>query len=260
VWSNEPAGFTKINDQPWDLLPSHSSNPWGWNSTSNLEIINDPTAPLPGGKVARAFVREGLDGAGSHNTWYSFPDDQRNHSELYFAVWYKFPANWKNHSVGTKQLWPDYDGATNQLYTAFSSEPMRPRVNLQGQPWGNRNLGTNVGPASHHDLERWRDQWVRLEYYIKMNTVNSVAGNDKLADGIVRVWMTAGGETHQILNHEDVKFLSVDSKGNHWSPGFGRQATGTFTGLKWNPTYGGMNDPAPYGMFNYTDHIYISGR
>ncbi|MBA2671692.1 MAG: hypothetical protein H0U67_15085 [Gemmatimonadetes bacterium] len=93
-----------------------------------------------------------------------------------------------------------------------------------------------------------------------MNTTNSLDGDDGRADGIIRLWITAGGETHQIMNHEDVKFLSVDKDGNHWNPSFSHRASGTFTELKWNPTYGGMNDPAPYEMYNYTDNIYISGR
>jgi hypothetical protein len=165
-----------------------------------------------------------------------------------------------NHAALTKQLWPGYNGVTNQLFTAFSGRDMKIRMNLQGQSWGNRNLSPNVGPSSHQDLARWRDQWVRVEYYVKMNTVNEKDGEINRADGIVRVWLTAGGQTYQVLNHEDVKFLSVDEEGNHWSPNFSRRASGKFTELKWNPIYGGMNDPAPLDMYNYTDNIYISGR
>jgi hypothetical protein len=259
AWPNQPSGFTLITDQPWDELPSHPSNPWSWNENSRAAIVADASAPTPGSRVFRAMVRKGTDGSGTHNTWYSFPG-KHHHGEIYFAAWYKFPTDWQNHLVGTKQLWPAYDGVHNQFYTGFSSREMKPRVHLQGQTWGNRNLIVNMGPASHRDLTRWRDQWVRLEYYIKMNTVNQLGKNKSVADGIVRVWMTAGGQTHQIMNHEDVKFLSVDAQGNHWSPSFERRSSGKFNGIKWNPTYGGMGDPAPRDMFNYTAHIYVSGR
>jgi hypothetical protein len=260
AWSGEPAGFTTITDQPWNELPSHPANPWSWNPTPNGAIVADATAPTPGGRAFRATVRKGTDGGGSHNTWYSFPAEHQGYSELYFSAWYKFPKEWQNHLVGTKQLWPAYDGATNQLYTGFSGREMRPQVNLQGQRWGNRNLKTNLGPSSHHDLSPWRDQWVRLEYHVRMNTVNHRGGDKGRADGVVRMWITAGGQRHQIMHHEDVKFLSVGSDGKHWSDTWQRRSTGKFTGIKWNPTYGGMGDPAPRDMSNFMAHIYVSGR
>ncbi|MBA4157112.1 MAG: Ig domain-containing protein, partial [Gemmatimonadetes bacterium] len=180
--SNEPAGFSAISNQTWETLPSDPGNSWGWNANTHSIIVDDRSAPMPGGKVFRSRVYEGQDGTGTHNTWYSFPEEHQGYSELYFAAWYKFPKEWRNHGGGTKQLWPGYDGVTNQLYTGFSRHEMRPQVNLQGQPWGNRNHKVNMGPASHRDLERWRDEWVRLEYYVKMNTTNSLDGDDGRAD------------------------------------------------------------------------------
>jgi hypothetical protein len=259
AWPGEPSGFTMITDQPWNELPSHPANPWSWNPTHNGAIV-DATAPTPGGKAFRATVRKGTDGRGSHNTWYSFPSEHQGYSELYFSAWYNFPKEWQNHISVTKQLWPAYDGAFNQLLTAFGGRSMSLQVRLQGQVWGNRNLHTNLGPSSHRDLSHWRDQWVRLEYYVRMNAVNDRGGDRRRADGVVRMWMTAGGQRYQIMSHEDVKFLSVGSDGKHWSDTWQRRSTGKFTGIKWNPTYGGIGDPAPRDMSNFMAHVYVSGR
>jgi uncharacterized protein YjdB len=254
---NQPSGFQVITDQPWDLPPWHRDNSWNGRDDTSLTIVEDSRAPRSARRVARAETFEGMDGVGTHSTSYYFTSEQRT-QELYFAVWQMFPSNWINHRVGTKQLWPGIHGHPNSVYSSFANQEMRIQVNLQGQAWGNRNLNPNLGPSSHHNLERWRDQWYRLEFYLKMNTVNDRNGDQSRANGIVRVWMTAGGETHLVLNYEDVKFLAIDRDGKY-VPSYGSTSDGTFHTFKWNPTYGGTGDPAPAVMYNYTDHIYVSG-
>jgi hypothetical protein len=259
LWTNRPQGFTTITDQPWHALPGAGINSWGWNESANLTIVpisDSPVSPVQGSRIR---VREGSDGVGPFNTWYSFPDEHRGFSELYFAAWYKIPSDWVNHRVGTKQFWPLPDNHNNSPVTRFTGRDMRITAHLQGEPWGNRNLDPNVGPDSHWFLNNWRDQWVRVEYYFKINTVNSRDGDVKRADGIIRAWLTAGGQTHQILDHSDVKFFETDGSGNYTGKN-GQPSTGKFRSFRWNPTYGGIGDPAPRDMIYFVDHIQVSGR
>jgi hypothetical protein len=71
--------------------------------------------------------------------------------------------------------------------------------------------------------------------------------------------MTAGGQTHLVLDHQDVRFFEVDADGRHRAKD-GRPTPGTFSHLRWNPTYGGIGSPAPRELEYYVDHVYISGR
>src|SRR5262245_35773757 len=52
---NEPANYTRINDQPWDAVPLRPGlplDPSGWlddhrDAATKVPIISDPTSPFP---------------------------------------------------------------------------------------------------------------------------------------------------------------------------------------------------------------------
>ena len=237
--TNEPAGFTVINDQPWDTAPPASSLGWlddAGNAAARFSIVNDPTAPYPGGNrnVISALFPQGSPGGSAPFYIYRGFSASEQFSTLYLCVYLKHDANFDNTNgnAGTKFLWPAGDQQRGtSTYLSHDGADMEFRVIQQGGI-DRSMVGYLNRPATILDVKR--GQWVKYELVLKANSSGS-------ANGELHVWLD-GTKTHQ---YTDV----------NWVMGSARK----WLSLAWNPTYGGGLNPVPRDQRQYMDHIRISG-
>ena len=106
-----------------------------------------------------------------------------------------------------------------------------PGINLQSaRAILNRNIHAS------YDILNHLGEWHKFEYLVVANTL----GNQ---DGAAHVWI----DGNEVLSASDVQYF------------FPNQVP-AFTGVTWNPTYGGGSNPVPFDMYQWIDHWYISVR
>jgi hypothetical protein len=239
---NEPAGYTRINDMPFDQVPAHPTTVLGWiddhwDAGAKISIVNDPTSlfPSPNHNVAAGTFAQGSPGGGAPFYIYRPFATAEQFKNLYICVYLKHSANFENTNgnSGTKFLWPAGDQAQGILtYNGHDGPNMEFQFFQQGAV--DRRLGANMNVSSALLLNR-RGAWVRYEMLMKASSSNTSA------NGELHVWID-GVKTHQ---YTDVQWQM--SSARRW------------LSLAWNPTYGGGLHPVPQTQYQYIDHIRISG-
>ena len=126
--SNQPAGLTVINDQPWNRgtgLNSTNSLGWvesGYDGPGATAIVTDTTAPKSPGNVFRGKFPQGAPGgSGTFRTDLTF---STNYRTLYLCFWFKTTPFSHNGNMGTKFVW--FLGSTTgqgSSYTSFEQTP-----------------------------------------------------------------------------------------------------------------------------------------
>jgi hypothetical protein len=236
---NEPAGFTMVADNPFDepVTPGWSLYEGGRlaESSDNLKIVTDATAPLSPSNVAAArFPRGFIGGSGPINLLRPI-----GAAEFYTHFALKVSDNWHGHSVGVKLFFirnrqPAGEKGDIVFFIAGSgSNPLSFEVRTQNVVGGGVNYASNLAPAA-----LTRGVWYDIEVHLMSD---SSAG---ASDGQIHVWIY-GVKTHQ---RTDVSLLR---------PGADRVQDV----FQWNPTYGGGNqESVPEDQFQYVDHVYVSGK
>ena len=239
---NEPAGYTRINEQPWDQTPIRNvQTPLGWiddvgNGAARFSIIKDPSAPFDATKnvIAGLFPKGAPGGSAPFSTYRPFSAAEQ-FKNLYICLYLKHDAAFDNTNgnAGTKFIWPagDQVGGT-MTYTSHDGASMDFQMIQQGPV--DRQMGGNLNAAQARMLGK-RGLWVRYELLLKANTNNSTA------NGELHIWLD-GVKTHQYANV-------------NWQ----MQTSRKWMSLSWNPTYGGGTNPVPQNQYQYMDHIRISG-
>lgn len=242
VCANEPAGFTRIQDQPWDTTPSRNvRTSAGWIDDSGaaglrMSVIVDPTSPFPwtNHNVAQGLFPAGFGGGSAPFFAYRPFAAKEQYQNLYLCMFVKHDANFDNTNgnAGTKFVWPAGDQVQGVLtYTSFNAPNMDFQVIQQGAV--DRQIAANLSSALVLNL---RGTWVKYELLLKANTNNSTA------NGGLDVWIN-GVPTH---HYTDV----------NWQMNTAR----TWLSLAWNPTYGGGTNPVPHNQYEYMDHLRVSGK
>jgi len=240
---NEPTGYTRIQDEPWNSSPAYGVTIVdGWrddlgNGATRLSIINDPTSPFPDGNhnvIQGLFPAGSPGGSGPFSAYRPFGATEQ-FKNLYICVYLKHDANFNNTNgnTGTKFMWPAGDKQQgSSTYTGFNGSSMDFEVFQQNAV--DRELKANMNGTANRMVGR-NGQWVKYELLLKANTNNSTA------NGELDVWID-GVQTH---HYTDV----------NWQMNTAR----TWLSLTWNPTYGGGLNPVPHDQWQYIDHIRISG-
>ncbi|HEY9228182.1 MAG TPA: Ig-like domain-containing protein, partial [Gemmatimonadaceae bacterium] len=240
---NEPAGYTRFHDQPWDAAPAFPTQSLGWSdpnrdAAQSLSITNDATAPFPGNhNVLQAKFKQGSPGgSGPFYIERNFATNEQYHN-LYMCIYLKHSANFDNTNgnAGTKFMWPIGDpDRMSATYLSFHASIMDFMLIQQGAV--DRMLDANVvGNTRQAQVVTKNGSWIRYEVLIKGNS------SDDTPDGELHIWID-GVKTHQFTN---VQYLM--SSARKW------------TRLIYNPTYGGGTNPVPYDQYQYIDHIRLSG-
>ncbi len=243
--SNEPAGYARIQDQPWNVAPKSATGlrSMGWFNDDALDdfkltIQSDPTAPFSSSSVIRGEFNAGdAGGSAPFSVRRSFVSGEL-YPKLYLCMYVKHDANFDNTNgnAGSKFFWPAGDAPGSfgsDTYTSHDGVNMDFALFQQNRV--DRQLGQNVGPAGQARMVTRRGQWVRYEMLFVMNTANGAA------NGQFHAWID-GVKTHQ--------YTDVD---------FNISAARAWQSLRWEPTYGGGTNPVPHDQYQYIDHLRISG-
>lgn len=235
AYPHEGPGFTRISERGFDAVAEE-----GWvdaSLTELLSIVEDSTAPRSPPRVGRAsFPRDSL--GGSELGMKTFIDfSPVGYRRLYISFWFKLSENWQGHdSHVNKILYVTADESLgNPVYLAAmgrDSGPLHPEVRLQGIPIVEaRNLPPNVDPT----VRIQRAAWHRWELLLVMNT-----GDD--ADGEAHWWF----DGRKVGEYRDVTFVDATQRPS-WDA------------VKWSPVWGGIGDSIENDMFQWIDHLYVSG-
>lgn len=257
VCANEPAGFTRIEDQPWNTaVPSKwVDDARDFIGSGKGTIVSDPTAPLsPSSVVAGLFPNGSPGGSGPFYIYRPFAATEQ-YKNLYLCIAVKWSADFDNTNgnAGTKFLWPAGDQIQgNATYITLNGPSMDLGVNQQGGATNpakpgvqdNREMYANVGSATVASLAQYRGRWVAIEVLLKGNSSNSTF------DGGLSAWVN-GTPTHVYTN--------VNWQMDYFGQGLAA-AQRKWLSLAWNPTYGGGLSPVPHNQYEYIDHLRISGK
>jgi uncharacterized protein YjdB len=237
---NEPAGFTKVSDQPFDALTGDS---WTIVSAPNASIISDASAPASAPNVFRCTFPGGLAGGGGDQCRLSRGIRyQGSYQEIYISYWIKLSSNWQGHSSGVNKTTYIQAGAPNAEPTfdahGSGSNPLRPQITSNASSQadcgvsGVLSLQPNVGSA-----EIRRGEWVLIEVYLKLNTPGS-------CDGAAKWWHNG----RLVMDHPNISILPAGSSPWNWRK------------INHDPIWGGTGDQVRQTMTMDIDHYYISGR
>ena len=235
--ANEPTGMTMITNQPFDAVPPDLSavdaHGWGFDrNRERLSIVSDPSAPKSPNNVAAGLFPQGW--TGGRSPFRLERTFSATYTTLYHCMWIKHSPNFTDNGNGlTKLIFWRGDG-TNHYY-AFESgngggqiDGFYPKYTLQ-EGAGNRDFRSQF---SAKPLGVWR------KYEILM--IGSTGGQ---ANGVLRIWVNGT----PVIQATDVAYWNATQ-----TPGW--------TGISWDPTYGGGGNNVPYDMYQYIDHWYVSGR
>jgi Big-like domain-containing protein len=224
VWPNEPARFTTLNDQPWNLL---TGNGWDYlrrTSSKDDSIISDATAPFSPLNVLRIVFTPDMSRNSEPSVhWIGLPSRPR---EIFTGWWMKLSPNWTPSPAGGGKitfLWaPDGQGT---VYTGVfgARAPHHLSVNTEWAPYGQRIWDPNIATTLIN-----YSQWFRIEWYMKWE---STPGS---SDGILRWWVNG------VLNGD---------YGNV------RYPTCCFQQFEFAPT---LQNPPQAEQYMYIDHTRIS--
>ncbi|HSL20199.1 MAG TPA: Ig-like domain-containing protein [Vicinamibacterales bacterium] len=177
-WTNEPAGFTVIEDTGWEdgtlgdwyRIFSSSDKPIG------VKGVTD--SPLGEARALQIDYLAGHVGGGGTELRYDIPAAARS-SELYVGYYVQVSPGWQGHSSGINKMIYLHDGGQNfaaMWYEMFGSGASPLDLYVVNQ--------SGSGPGGMHEnvnaITFVRGQWHKVEIYQKQGSSNN---------GIVRVWV-----------------------------------------------------------------------
>lgn len=236
----EPAGMTPITERPFNAMIENS---WVFEyNQTNFSIQQDATAPYsPNGVGAMLYPAGFAAGSGPNSLERGWGGTYKT---LYVRYWLKVSSNFYGHGgaiTKTIHFWVG-DGTVsgNKLYTNIrgsGNAALSAWVNLQGVVAGGNFDGggsAEFGPNLGQPGTIVRGQWQLHEMVFTANTAGT-------ADGTLDWWL----DGIHVGSYAGIQFV----------PG-----AGTWQLLKWNPTWGGLGGFVPADMYEWMDHIYVSGK
>jgi hypothetical protein len=211
-------------------------------------VIQDGSAPQSPGGVFQYTWPAGLPvgtSAGKIQAWGS-PEGgdiaRTQYSEIFESAWFKLVgSDFEAPDAGMKLLgfWgvaeaENWNKVSNQIYGMIPGG-IRSAFTLDIRQQGPvaRSMVPNVNGSALIQV----GQWTRYEVYMKLNDIGA-------ANGVLKVWIN-GTLTHE---YRDVTWRTA-------------AAPSGFFGRNWDPTWGGMGNPATKRRIDHmlVDHMYISG-
>jgi hypothetical protein len=238
---NEPTGMTLITDRPFNCRTPVECEP-DWNFIgSAFTIVTDPTAPRSASKVGQIKFPAGYSGGNAPAG--VFPLSWGSAKKvLYVSAWHKFSSNFQNHPTGINKMIHFYINGGNKLVLIGRGNGLDASIALQGiaAPYSNTlghtgtsiHLVPNVVPGARFV----RGQWHRFELILVGNTPGVANGSVTLfLDGV------------KVLAYSGIMYAAAGG-------------TGAWSGMNWSPTWGGSGGTVVADMYNWIDHISVSGK
>lgn len=228
VNQNEPAGYSKISDQPFTALAFD-----GWRQEfGNPTIVRDNTGPASPENAVRATYGSGTRaGSAPFAVERALPGS----TELYVSLTYKLSSNFQGEDSGTNKMgfvWIHDNPAIFFSNEGSGSGNLIATMRLQGTADSREYLAPNLGKSGVVTRDTWHTWELQL--------ISNSAGG---ANGTVRWWL----DGTLIGQYTDVKMSSAS------------QAR-TFQISSIYPIWGGVDGTVSSSMSIDFDNIYLSGR
>jgi hypothetical protein len=235
-YANQPAGATTITERRFDAVAED-----GWPSPilangGTAAITMDPAAPKSPDSVMQVTYPTGYPAG-------TTPFDQSvrtggNYTQFYGSVWLKYSSGFAVDNAGILKIlyiWGDDEMPSLCLcvnnYSGGNGN-FTPQLGLQDAT--NVNLVPNVSGQVGYGFPT--GQWVRLEFFLQMNT----PGN---SDGIAKVW--ANGVL--VSNYTNVNYIAGSTQHYWWK-------------YELAPYWGGAGGTVATPQYVWFDHLYGSGH
>lgn len=227
---NEPAGYSKITDQPFNSLTAD-----GWRvDGGSPTLLTDATAPVSPSGIARAPMPAGMRaGGGIWTLERSLPGTNK----VYMSMTFKLSSNYQGEPSGTNKLgfvWV-HDNPSIFLSTeGGGSGNLIATVRLQNVPdaRGNGNgLPPNLGKSGVVSRGVWHTWEVEL-----------ISNSNGAANGVARWWL----DGVLIGEHTNVQYASSGQ-------------SRTFNLASVAPIWGGMGGTVSSTQSIDYDNVYLSG-
>jgi hypothetical protein len=143
-WPNEPAGFTLLNDQPWDAPIGNGWNYLRRTSSKDDRILIDTAAPLsPLNELQIIFTTDMVHDTEPSVHWMSVPRVK----EIYTGWWMKVSPNWSCSPAGCGKVTFLFTSSSGQVYAGLYHPSMAPFTGRRtasgptrsGRPTGRRS-------------------------------------------------------------------------------------------------------------------------
>jgi hypothetical protein len=178
LWSNEPSGFTVVEDQGWELGALANWSLLYSDPLKPITVENITDSPILETKALQIGYLPGDVGGGGTEARYALPAPyQRN--EVYVGYYVQVNPTWQGHSSAINKMIFLADGENAGVFSAMWYE-------MYGS--GSQPLGLYVvnqsgsGPAGMHEnltpVTFTRGVWHKVEVYQKQGQ-----------PGVVRVWV-----------------------------------------------------------------------
>ena len=227
---NEPTGYVRIADQPFNSLTAD-----GWRiESSNPTLTTDATAPISPSGIVRATYSAGF-GSGSA-PWAVERALSTRPTSLYYRFAVKHSANFQGQGSATNKLgfvW--IDGGPDFFVSAegTGSGNLVVTARIQGTGDSREYLRPNQGPSGVIA----RGSWHTVEVELISNTPG-------VSNGTVRVWL----DNVRIIEYTDVRFSGAGET-NYWEV------------ISLYPIWGGGTGQSVSSTMTIDfDHIYVSGK
>ena len=240
---NEPAGFTKALDTPFNILPTkeptYSSEGYTYSGDQirAVEILQHADAPYSPGGVLRVTFPQGMPGGVAPSKWRSRPLPANNGS-VYSCAWLRFAPRWTtNGNVTTKLYFIRTDNAElNHVVVTDAGASFTHAYLFTGLQFTRDVPSYDIGEVQTTANDLADGRWHKIEVLWLVNTPGS-------RDGGYKQWVD-GNLTFQASNV--IWFLS----GN----------VPRWTSIIFYPIYGGGLNPVPRPLWIEFDHFYASVR
>ncbi len=225
-WSNEPSGFTTIDDWGFDAL---NGSGWTtiWNDAGNGSIISDLTAPASAPSVFQVKYPAGFAAGSAPATMYY---DHPAAKEVFTGFWWKPSSPWENQSSNVNKILFWFTGNSSNSIDIQMYGPAPYHLHVVSEfPSGSIRFQPNVNSTSVT-----LGQWHKVEWYIKYATT-ATSG-----DGVIKWWLDG------VLQGSYSNLQTPDDAG--------------FTEWKLSPTWGGMGGNKTETDYYWFDQAHISRR
>lgn len=234
-WPNEPAGFTRITEHPFNTLTNNDTAGTAiWTDDHGMTIASDATAPKSPPNVGLFTYPGGFVG-GSASGAIEY-DHIPAYTQLYLSFWMKLSPNFQGQSSSTNKVLFFWDNGKPAVFLSNEGKgttaDLMPTMRYQGGVDSREYFYQNQG----NDQPMTRNVWRRWELVLVANTPGQ-------SNGVMRWWI----DGTKVGEYTDVEFV-----GSGTSP--------DWQYIYLEPIWGGTGDSVTSTQTLSVDHLYLSGR
>jgi hypothetical protein len=243
-YPNEPPGAMELTNDPFD---STAADGWTVNDGSeNISIVQDNSAPWSPPNVLQITYPTGL--AGGNTPLAMSHPISGGYQEFYASIWLKYSTGFVFDDAEILKImyvWASDETPTLCLCTVNASPSPALTGNfipeIRTQDAEEDDLGPNVAGQTGYSFPP--NQWVRLEFSLKMNTPSGVDGGLGNKDGVFKIW----AQGVEVADYPNVRIVNGPTQE-------------TWVTMQIAPYWGGGGGTVSAPQELWVDHVYASAR